>query len=309
MKILIELPTWLGDSLMTTPAIQNIIDSYESVQISLVGSSISIEALKNHPNVVETHVLEKKYFGLIRYAQKLEDFDLFISFRSSLRSKLLSIFVSSKKKYQFNKNKYTSGHQVVKYNNFVNKSLNINTIARALVLDSTKNIDGLSKKKLLGINPGASYGSAKRWYPEEFAEVAFALSRDYDILILGGPNEKDISEDIEKRLIEQGVTNYVNLASKTTITQVISKISSLDLFITADSGPMHVAAAFKIPTVAIFGPTKDSETSPWMNRKSAIVKRNLDCQPCMRRVCPLKHHNCMRHIKSVDVINAVKTLN
>jgi heptosyltransferase-2 len=104
------------------------------------------------------------------------------------------------------------------------------------------------------------------------------------------------------------VTNYQNLAGRTTITELIDRISSLDLFITGDSGPMHVAAAFQVPTVAIFGPTKDKETSQWRNEKSIIVKKNLECQPCMKRICPLKHHNCMKLIKAVDVLNAFKDI-
>jgi len=115
--------------------------------------------------------------------------------------------------------------------------------------------------------------------------------------------------DIEKALIENSITNYQNLAGKTTIPELINRISNLDLFITGDSGPMHVAAAFQVPTVAIFGPTKDDETSQWRNDKSIIVKKNLDCQPCMKRTCPLQHHDCMNLIKAVDVLNAVKTLN
>ena len=165
----------------------------------------------------------------------------------------------------------------------------------------------MAQKPILGINPGASYGSAKRWYPEEFAKVASELASQYDIVIFGGPGEKDIAMDIEKSLIEKGVSNYQNLAGNTTIPGLINHISKLDLFITGDSGPMHVAAAFQVPTVAIFGPTKDDETSQWMNEKSIIVKKNLDCQPCMKRTCPLQHHNCMNLIKATDVLSAVKT--
>ncbi|MBT6922200.1 MAG: lipopolysaccharide heptosyltransferase II, partial [Candidatus Ruthia sp.] len=161
----------------------------------------------------------------------------------------------------------------------------------------------------LGINPGASYGSAKRWYPQEFAKVASKLSSKYDIIIFGGPNEVDIASDIEKSLIKSGLTNYQNLAGNTTIPELINRISNLDLFITGDSGPMHVAAAFQVPTVAIFGPTRDKETSQWMNDKSIIVKQNLNCQPCMKRTCPLQHQDCMKLITAVEVLDAVKGLN
>ena len=241
--------------------------------------------------------------------KELGKFDLFFSFRSSFRSKFLKFFISANNKYQFDKNKYTNCHQVKKYNDFVNDSLNINSNPRKLKLYKHNQSSDVAQKPILGINPGASYGSAKRWYPEEFAKVASELSSQYDIVIFGGLSEKDIAMDIEKSLIEKDINNYQNLVANTTIPELIDYISKLDLFITGDSGPMHVAAAFQIPTVAIFGPTKDDETSQWMNDKSIIVKKNLECQPCMKRTCPLQHHECMKLITAVEVLDAVKGLN
>lgn len=307
MKLLIELPTWLGDCVMVTPAIENIVNFNNDVEITFIGSFVSIEAMKNHPKVVKTVVLDKKYRVLYKTARNLGEFDYFFSFRSSLRTKFLKFLISAKNKYQFDKNKYQHRHQVEKYNDFINDSLNINFPAGKLLLSTTNSQP--STQKTVGINPGASYGSAKRWYPEEFAKVANELSDQYDIVIFGGPDEQDIALDIEKLLIKKDVKNYKNLAGKTTIPELINHISNLDLFITGDSGPMHVAAAFQVPTVAIFGPTKDKETSQWMNEKSTIVKKNLDCQPCMQRTCPLGHHDCMDLIKAVDVLNALKDIN
>jgi heptosyltransferase-2 len=309
MRILIELPTWLGDCVMATPAIENIVNFYNDMHITLIGSFVSIEAMKNHPKVVKTLILDKKYSVLYKTAKELGEFDAFFSFRSSFRSKFLKFFISANNKYQFDKNKYINCHQVKKYNDFVNDSLNINSNPKKLKLYKYNQSSDVAKKSILGINPGASYGSAKRWYPEEFAKVASELSSQYDIVIFGGPSEKDIAMDIEKSLIENGVSNYKNLAGNTTIPELINFISSLDLFITGDSGPMHVAAAFQVPTVAIFGPTKDDETSQWMNDKSIIVKKNLECQPCMKRTCPLQHHECMKLITAVEVLDAVKGLN
>jgi heptosyltransferase-2 len=161
----------------------------------------------------------------------------------------------------------------------------------------------------LGINPGASYGSAKRWYPEKFAAVAYDLSSNYDIVILGGKEETEIALDIQKYLVKKDITNFQNLAGKTNIGELILQIANLDLFIIGDSGPMHIAAAYQIPTVSIFGPTNDIETSQWTNEKNIIVKKNLKCQPCMKRVCPLKHHQCMKLIDSGEVLGAAKGLN
>ena len=307
MKALIEIPTWLGDCVMATPAIENIVNFDNDTQITLIGSFVSIEAMKKNSKVVKTVVLDKKYGALYKIAKNLGDFDVFFSFRSSTRSKFLKFFISAKNKYQFDKNTYQSRHQVEKYIDFVNDSLNTNFPAGKLML-STINYQP-STNKTVGLNPGASYGSAKRWYPQEFARVASELSTQYDIVIFGGPSEADIAGDIEKELIKNSVKNYQNLAGKTNITELIDKISNLDLFITGDSGPMHVAAAFQIPTVAIFGPTKNDETSQWMNEKSIIVKKDLDCQPCMKRTCPLQHHDCMNLIKAVDVLSAVNSLN
>jgi len=307
VKILIELPTWLGDCVMATPAIENIVNFYDDVQITLIGSFVSVQAMKFHPKVVKTIVLDKKYSALYKIAKNLGDFDVFLSFRSSVRSKFLKFIILSDNKFQYDKNKYTNGHQVEKYNDFVNDSLNVKLPADKLLIYTDK-VNKANVKKVLGINPGASYGSAKRWYPEEFAKVAAELSTEYDIIIFGGPNETDIATDIERSLIIQGITNYQNLAGSTSIPELIKHIAGLDLFITGDSGPMHVAAAFQVPTVAIFGPTKDKETSQWMNDKSIIVKKNLDCQPCMKRTCPLQHHDCMNLIKAVDVLDSVKSL-
>tara|TARA_B100000787_G_scaffold122540_1_gene92132 strand:- start:311 stop:1258 length:948 start_codon:yes stop_codon:yes gene_type:complete len=315
MKILIELPTWLGDAVMVTPAIENLSHHYKDLQITLLGTSAATEVFKNHPKVIKIYILDRKFSNLFKTIKDLSEFDEFFSFRSSLRSKFVKYCISSKKKHQFDKSKFKKEHQVEKYNNFINNSIASNRLASKLILhsniksNSNSNINSNSNSKLLGINPGASYGSAKRWYPERFADVAYELSHQYDIIIFGGPGEKEITSDIEKYLLTKGVSNYENLSGKTSITELINKISKLDLFITSDSGPMHLAAALQVPTVAIFGPTKDSETSQWMNEKSTIIKMNLDCQPCMKRICPLQHHNCMKQIQASDVLGAAKVLN
>jgi len=315
-KILIEVPTWLGDCVMTTPAIENIVNLHPDADITIFGSAVSIKVFKHHPNVKHIVVDESKQhqnrvFHLYKQVKQLGEFDCAISFRRTLASKLFVWFSRATVKGSYKRYTKRAIHQVIRYNDFVNKIFKESTVASQLAIykNPMPSETIKSNKKLLGINPGASYGSAKRWYPEEFVKVASGLSNQYDIVIFGGPGEADIALDIEKLLLKKGVKNYQNLAGKTTIPELISHISSLDLFVTGDSGPMHVAAAFQVPTVAIFGPTKDNETSQWMNDKSIIVKKNLDCQPCMKRTCPLQHHDCMNLIKAVGVLDAVKTLN
>ena len=315
-KVLIEVPTWLGDCVMTTPAIENIVNLHPDADITIFGSAVSTRVFEHHPNVQRIVIDDSRkhrprIFHLYKQARQLGRFDCAISFRRTVASKLFIWFCKATLKGNYRRYTKQAIHQVIRYNDFVNKVFRVTTSASQLII--YKNPKPIkthkSDKKLLGINPGASYGSAKRWYPEEFAKVASELSKQYDIVIFGGPGEKDIALDIEKSLSEKGVDNYQNLAGQTSISELIEHIASLDLFITGDSGPMHVAAAFQIPTVAIFGPTKDDETSQWMNKKSIIVKKDLDCQPCMQRTCPLHHHNCMNLIKAADVLSAVKTFN
>lgn len=306
-KIFIEIPTWLGDAIMTTPAIENIIKTYPDAKITLLGSFVSTQALGNFKNIEKIIVDNTKkqgnrYKNLYKLAKQIGKVDLAISFRRSLSSKFMMFFVNAKKKYNYRRLEKQQIHQVLRYNDFVNYVLNLDNKAGDLSLHFKPFSYG---KNTLGINPGATYGSAKRWYPNEFAKVAIKMSKTHDIVIFGGPGETDIAKDIEKELISNGVTNYQNLAGKTTIPELIEKIAGLDIFITNDSGPMHVAAAFKVKTAAIFGPTRFKETNQWNNPNENIITKNLDCAPCMKRVCPLKHHNCMKLITAKDVLNVI----
>jgi len=307
MKLLVELPSWLGDCVMLTPAFENLVTYYGNPEITIIGSSVSVEVLKNHPNVVKNLILNKSYSLFFAHLKSFDEYDVFISFRDSYRTKILKIFISAKNKYQFNKNHYLNRHVVEKYNDFVNDALNtFEEPGPLLVYQDNKKID--NSILIAGINPGASYGDAKRWGVEKFSEVALRLSSRYEIIIFGGPDEADIAFEIEKKLIQNNVSNFQNLAGKTSVQELINHISNLSLFITGDSGPMHLAASFQIPTVSIFGPTLHHETSQWKNSRSTIVRKNLSCQPCMKRTCPLKHQNCMNFIKAEEVLSSIDSL-
>ena len=166
-------------------------------------------------------------------------------------------------------------------------------------------------RKTLGLNPGASYGSAKRWYPLYFANVAQEFANDFDIVIFGGSNESEICDEIARQLSKNGV-KFTNLCGKTTIKELCEMIAGIaksgGIFITNDSGPMHIAAAFKTPTIALFGPTRWRETSPYANENARILHLNLPCMPCMKRVCPLGTHACMKNLLPQMVIDAIKEL-
>ena len=308
-RILIEVPTWLGDCVMATPAIENIIKAYPNVKITIFGSFVSTAIFEEHPNVEKIILDESKKAPfrlkwIYNKAKELGEFDATLTFRRTLFSKLFIWFTKAKTKGYYKRYTKDVLHQAIRYNDFINKTFKLDSTAQDLKIyfEPFK-----YEKPTLGINPGASYGSAKRWYPQKFAKVAKELSSKYNIVIFGGPVEVDMANDIEAKLQKKNISCQ-NIAGKTTIKELCQKIGGLKLFITGDSGPMHVAGAFKVPTVAIFGPTKDKETSQWMNPQGVIVKKDMACSPCMKRTCPLKHHECMKFIEAEDVINGAMAI-
>jgi heptosyltransferase-2 len=322
MNILIILPNWLGDAIMATPAIELLVKYYQNPKITFVGSYVSIEALKHHPRCVKAVVDETKksnnrFLATYKLAKELGQFDLAITFRNQIHSSLLLKFTTTvlclaKQSWHSrfllsHTPKITSNkHLVLQYAQLAMSNIDSyrDDISTLKLYIKPKEFE----KPTLGINAGATYGSAKRWYPKRFAEVAAEFSNKFDIIIFGGPNEVEMAQDIQTALESMDINNFTNLAGKTNIKELCANIAGCSLFITNDSGPMHVAAAYQIPTVAIFGPTKHKETSQWMNQKSKIVRHELECAPCMKRECPLKHHDCMKGITSQEVIESIKNL-
>ena len=322
MKILVILPNWLGDAVMATPAIELLSTTYQDVAFTFIGSYVSIEALKHHPLcekaiVDNTKKHSSRFLATYKLAKELGSFDMAVSFRNNIYSSLLLRFtgtvlclarqswhsmflLSHTPKIQTNQHLVKQYCQIAMVN-ATEKNYSIGALQ--LYIKPLK-----FEKPTLGINAGATYGSAKRWYPERFAEVAAYFKKSYDIIIFGGPNEVAMAQEIEENLKRLKVENFTNLAGKTNIEELCANIGGCSLFITNDSGPMHVAAAYQVPTVAIFGPTRYKETSQWMNKKSKIVRHELECSPCMKRECPLKHHDCMKGITAFEVIAAVKEL-
>jgi len=301
MKILVELPSWIGDTVMALPSIEKLFKRYPDAEFFFIGPLNTLELIRNHPKCSSIKKISRNYLRILIDSISYNKISLFVSFRSSFRTMFFKFFLNAEKKFQFNNKKLRAIHQVEKYNEFINDIVGSNTNPYETVIYFKKSASISLPKPTIGLNPGAAYGSAKCWTEEGFTEVAKYFSSAFDIVILGGTNELKVAQRIENKLIKSGVKNITNYAGKTSIQDLASIISGLKLFVTGDSGPMHIAASFKVPTVAIFGPTKFKETSPWGCQKSFIVQRNLPCQPCMKRVCPLKHHNCMELISSHDV--------
>ena len=304
---------------MATPAIELLAKKYSDVEFTFVGSYLSTQALQYHPQcqkviIDRTKEAKSRLIATYKLAKELGSFDLAITFRNQIHSSLLLKFTSSKitisKKSWHSSVLLTNSPKITTDKHLVQQYVELAMVDSHYTQDEIGHLHLYIEaykfdRATLGINAGATYGSAKRWYPERFAEVAKEYSLRYDIVIFGGPSEVEMSKEIELYLKKYGVKNYTNLAGKTDIKELCSYVGGCDLFITNDSGPMHVAAAYGVPTVAIFGPTKDKETSQWLNTKSKIVRHDIECAPCMKRECPLKHHECMKSITASEVIEAV----
>jgi heptosyltransferase-2 len=153
---------------------------------------------------------------------------------------------------------------------------------------------------LIGINPGAAYGSAKCWLPDRFHDVTKKLLSDPRIFVAyfgdqaGAPLVNDICKDFSSRVI--------NFSGKTTLRELLSLIQCCDVFLTNDSGPMHIAAALKTPLVALFGSTSDIKTGPYGS--GTVIHKHVECSPCYKRVCPIDFR-CMKRIEVEEVYQAI----
>jgi heptosyltransferase-2 len=310
MKILIETPTWLGDAVMTTPAIQNIEILFPNSEIILIGSKLAIDILEGYGS--KKIILNRsnnspfaRFNQIKQIAKSIGEIDISISFRKSFYSGLLQFLTKAKKRLAI-----SSRANRIFINYPIQPHQNLHQVQRYLEiikpLGEVKEFDLKLKfqaenlqKPTIGINSGATYGSAKRWHHKKFAELINKLPEEFDIILFGSPAEIEINNEIEN-LVKRPV---LNLAGKTTIQNLAEKIAGLSFFITNDSGPLHIAGAFKIPTIAIFGSTDFHKTDQWQNPNQYIITKNLDCSPCMKRTCPLKHHNCMEQIQVNDILN------
>lgn len=285
-------------------------ETQEPVKIVFFGSFAACELFKAHPNcerIVVNNSKKAKFrlWRLFWQARNLGKFDAAFSFRSSFASKVLLYGARAEQKFIFQKSK-DGAHQVQKYLKFAKAALNLKQANDELKLYfKPRKFDA----PVLGLNPGASYGSAKRWYPAYFAQVALHFKDKFKIMIFGGAGERDMCEQIEEILSQNGV-ECLNLAGKTSVRELCEMIGGIaktgGIFLTNDSGPMHIAAAYKTPTIALFGPTRFTQTCPWRNENARILHLNLECMPCMKRVCPLKTHACMKDLSPQAVIQTIE---
>ncbi len=153
---------------------------------------------------------------------------------------------------------------------------------------------------VVGVSPGAAYGTAKRWLPERFAEAALETARaqSASVAFFGSKGERDLCQTVARMVGERGVAAH-NLAGKTSLREFIELAAACRVFLTNDSGAMHIASALAVPTVAVFGATDDSTTGP-TGALARVVREPVECSPCLLRECPIDHR-CMTRVPAARV--------
>lgn len=154
---------------------------------------------------------------------------------------------------------------------------------------------------VVGLNPGASFGSSKCWPAEHFARLAELLQARYrcKLLLLVGPGEEGIADAI----ISKSTADMINTsADKIDLAELKPLIQRCNLLITNDTGPRHYAVAFDVPNIVLMGPTNPIYTATSLEH-TTVLQRDLPCVPCHKKTCPLSHHGCMTEITPEMVLH------
>lgn len=331
-KILLRAPNWIGDAVMCEPALRGLRSLFPEAEVTMLAKSAVAELFRAAPELNRVLVYEDRgaHAGLsgkwaLAGLLRSHGFDLAVLFQNAFEAAFLAWLAGIHQRYGYATDGRVffltnpvavaeprqSVHQVEYYWNLL-KPLGLSgsaprpalhvTAEEGRVLDARLDALGTGVSDIvIGINPGSTYGSAKRWLPERFAEVASRLAaqvgrdegRQVLVAILGAKGEESLAQDIAARINGRTVV----LSGATTIRELMAVVRRCRLLITNDTGPMHVAAACGVPVVAVFGPTDSRTTSPY-GQSQSVVREAVDCAPCLLRECPIDHR-CMTRI-SVD---------
>lgn len=328
MKIVVRTPNWIGDAILALPAIESLKKNFPQAEIWLAANDWVRDLFVSDgapPNIIPLGRLNHLK-NLRTTAEKIKEsgFDIGLLMTNSFASALLFYLAGIPQRWGYRrdgrglllskgvlwKEPLVASHHVHYYLGLL-ESLGLQTVSPEIRLSLTaeetaqarKELAALDidlKKPLVILNPGAAYGPAKRWPSARFAELAGMLQsrKNVEILITGSPEETALAESIAAAL----PARPKSLAGKTSLRRLLGVISQSALFVTNDSGPMHMANALRVPVVAIFGPTDPKITGPF-HQPSTVLKKDVPCWPCLYRSCPYDHR-CMTHISPEEVFQA-----
>jgi heptosyltransferase-2 len=356
-RILLRGTNWLGDAVMTTPALIRLREKFPGAHIALLGPEKLRDLWRHHPAVDEiiSFTADENLFAI---AKKLcaEKFDLALVLPNSPRS-ALEVFLAgipqrvgcarpwrnffltqtvapragAVKMHKRSKSEIQrlvspnpesgirnpeiprSAHQIFEYLHLA-AALGANAEPLAPLLSVTpEEIEAVKIKfglgkitaPILGLNPGAEYGPAKRWPVEKFTAAAKEIQQRTNCvwLLFGGKSDAVIASQIASQLPSANF-NSLNLAGQTSLRELMALLKLCRVLLTNDTGPMHVAAALGTPVVVPFGSTSPELTGPIFSANAKILQSDAPCAPCFLRECPIDFR-CMNGISVERVVVAV----
>jgi len=327
-EVLIRGTNWIGDVVMTFPAIAAVRETLPRARITVLVKPWVADLVRMHPAVDEVMVYERPgrhegIGGLWNLARELRArrFDAAILLQNAIEAAIIARLagIPVRAGYSTDARGFLLTHPVTRSGEIkkVHQTLYYLEMLEALGFRSSDRSARIvpaeqdretarrrlgeygiaGRRPIVGVAPGAAYGPAKRWFPERFAAVADRLIGTFScpVLLFGGAGDRESTEAVQAAAQKA----FIDIAGRTTLSETIALIACCDLFITNDSGLMHVAGALGVPTVAIFGSTNPVTTSP-PGERSVIVRRAVDCSPCLKPECPTDF-KCM-DLVSVDQV-------
>jgi len=316
-RILIRTSNWLGDAVMSVPAIRAIKKGRPDAHVTILAREKIAPVWELIPEVDEVLSLpNKSVLGAMHAVRQKPRFDVAILFPNSLRSALEALFIPRKVGYRGHARAWLLNqivreprkprppeHHALRFLRIAQDcgaNVDLKTLPK---FDSIQTSD-LKRQTSIGLCPGAEYGSAKRWLPERFAEAATSLSSGSKAkwILFGTKNDAAIGETIANTLGDE----CVNRVGQTTLEELISELRDCRALLTNDTGTMHLAALLGIPVVAIFGSTEPQLTGP-LGEGHVVLRHHVECSPCFLRECPIDFR-CMKEVTTQEVVDAMMSI-
>jgi lipopolysaccharide heptosyltransferase II len=316
-RVLIRSSNWLGDAVMSVPALRAIKNGRPDIHVTIAAPDKIAPMWKLIPEVDAIVPLPQgSLLSVVRLLKQQMSFDVAILFPNSLRVALETWLSGIPRRVGYR------GHwrswlvnQIVreprKPRPPEHHSLRFLRIARECGAETSKievpkpnQMPNIRHQTLIGLCPGAEYGPAKRWLPERFAEAATKITAQSSAqwILFGTKNDAAIGEQIAAAIGH----HCVNRIGQTTLDQLIDELRQCSLLLTNDTGTMHLAALLGIPVVAVFGSTEPRLTGP-LGNGHIILRHHVECSPCFLRECPIDFR-CMKAVGTDEVANAVLSM-
>lgn len=322
-RILVRSPNWLGDAVMTIPAIQAIARGRPDAQVTVLAPERLADLWRIVPGVAGVIAMQRGA-GVVAVAGAIREagpFDAALvlpnSLRAALEVRMAGVprrvgFAGHRRRWLLNQivDEPKPGARELSHGERPHQSLRYAHLAHAIgageVLASEtpprpERARGAWVK--IGLCPGAEYGPAKRWLPERFAETArrVADARACRWVLLGTAKDQAVGDSVAAELGER----CENLLGKTTLAELITTLRECDALLTNDTGTMHLAAWLGVPTVAVFGSTDPVLTGPMAPpERVRILRHQVECSPCFLRKCPIDLR-CLKAVTADEAVDAV----